>query len=252
MSDDAELIPAATVLLLRDGDDGLEVLMVRRNSTIAFGGMWVFPGGRVDDDDEHDHDDHHLAAARRAAAREVREETGLCVDNESLIDWSYWVPPPMPVMARKGPVRRFSTWFFAVDAPGGDVAIDHGEIHDDEWLVPSRALDKHRAGEIELAPPTWVTLWQLGRHDKVAQALDWARTNPSREFRTRPLRRKPLTLAWAGDAAYDDAGRHQAVLLASPGTGNQTGAKPPDLVAIPGPRNRLTMLPDGWLYEFEP
>ena len=36
---------AATVILLRDAADGLETLMLRRNSKISFGGMWVFPGG---------------------------------------------------------------------------------------------------------------------------------------------------------------------------------------------------------------
>jgi len=41
--------PAATVLLLREVGGELEVLMMRRDTRIAFmGGMWVFPGGRVD------------------------------------------------------------------------------------------------------------------------------------------------------------------------------------------------------------
>jgi 8-oxo-dGTP pyrophosphatase MutT (NUDIX family) len=40
--------PAATLTLLRDGPGGVEVLMLRKNSEIRFGGMWVFPGGRVD------------------------------------------------------------------------------------------------------------------------------------------------------------------------------------------------------------
>ena len=46
-------IPAATVILLRDidGDGKPEVLMLRKNSKIAFGGMWVFPGGRIDPED---------------------------------------------------------------------------------------------------------------------------------------------------------------------------------------------------------
>ena len=47
----SEPVAAATVILLRDTDTGLETLMLRRNSKIAFGGMWVFPGGRVDDED---------------------------------------------------------------------------------------------------------------------------------------------------------------------------------------------------------
>ena len=42
------LIPAATVVLLREGDCGVEVLMLRKNSKITFGGMWVFPGGKID------------------------------------------------------------------------------------------------------------------------------------------------------------------------------------------------------------
>lgn len=41
--------PAATVLLLRDGPSGLEVLMVTRHTAIDFAaGALVFPGGRVD------------------------------------------------------------------------------------------------------------------------------------------------------------------------------------------------------------
>ena len=38
---DSELIPAATVVVLRDGDDGIETLMLRKNSKIAFGGRWA-------------------------------------------------------------------------------------------------------------------------------------------------------------------------------------------------------------------
>ena len=45
---------AATVLLLRDGTDGLEVFMLRRNLNSDFvGGAHVFPGGAVDPADRH-------------------------------------------------------------------------------------------------------------------------------------------------------------------------------------------------------
>ncbi len=41
--------PAATVVLVRPGGDGLEVLLTRRPDTMAFApGLHVFPGGRVD------------------------------------------------------------------------------------------------------------------------------------------------------------------------------------------------------------
>lgn len=43
------LRPAATVVLVRDRADGIEVLMMRRGEGLSFlGGMWVFPGGRME------------------------------------------------------------------------------------------------------------------------------------------------------------------------------------------------------------
>jgi len=45
----AEPRPAATIVLLRDGPEGLEVLLMRRNRDAGFvPGAYVFPGGRVD------------------------------------------------------------------------------------------------------------------------------------------------------------------------------------------------------------
>ena len=53
-----EIVPtrhAATVVLLRDGADGLEVFMLKRNMNSDFvGGAYVFPGGGVDDADRAD------------------------------------------------------------------------------------------------------------------------------------------------------------------------------------------------------
>ncbi len=53
MSEAVPLRPAATVMLVRDGDGGgVEVFMVRRAAASAFaGGLYVFPGGRVDEAD---------------------------------------------------------------------------------------------------------------------------------------------------------------------------------------------------------
>ena len=45
------LIPAATVLLLRDINDEMEVLLVKRSNKPPFGNLYVFPGGKIDDDD---------------------------------------------------------------------------------------------------------------------------------------------------------------------------------------------------------
>src|SRR5688572_1741762 len=83
--------PAATVILLRDGDAGLEVFMVQRNRRSGFlPNAWVFPGGRVDAEDAlHGHPgvrgrlaipgmtDAEAAAVGVAAARETLEEAGI-------------------------------------------------------------------------------------------------------------------------------------------------------------------------------
>ena len=51
---DVPVRDAATVMLVRDGADGLEVFMLRRNLNSDFvGGAYVFPGGAVDDHDRH-------------------------------------------------------------------------------------------------------------------------------------------------------------------------------------------------------
>lgn len=81
-------LPAATILLLRDGDAGLEVFMVKRHHQIDFvAGALVFPGGRVDKGDSEaalrDHTDGGdewtdvMRAMGAAAIREAFEESGI-------------------------------------------------------------------------------------------------------------------------------------------------------------------------------
>ena len=125
--------------------------MLHRTSKGAFGGMWVFPGGRVDDDDRRPDDDGDEPAARRAAAREATEECGLAVDPDEIVAFSRWTPPPVAP-------KRFATWFFLARVPTGDVVVDGGEIVDHRWLAPSAVLEQRDRGEVELAPPTWMTL----------------------------------------------------------------------------------------------
>lgn len=222
-------IPAATTVLLRDGEDGLDVLMVRRNSKLEFaGGMWVFPGGRIDPDDYPGGvampDDPALveAAARRAAVREAREETGLEIEESTLVWFSHWTPPAISP-------KRFATWFFVAAAPAdlADLHVDGGEIHEHGWLTPTAAMDRRNGGEIELAPPTWITLEQLSAFGTVEQAVRSLGSAPPEHFSTRFARVDGGAVAmYHGDAGYDteDPGR-------------------------PGARHRLWMVVDGWRYE---
>src|SRR5687768_9400886 len=67
-------IPAATVLMLRDGRHGLEVFLLKRHGlSDVLGGAYVFPGGKVDLADAHAQLLAHLdtpAAALHAALNE--------------------------------------------------------------------------------------------------------------------------------------------------------------------------------------
>jgi len=161
--------PAATVVLVRDGASGLEVLLARRSSKLAFhGGAWVFPGGRIDPDDYAEAPDDVLSAARRAAAREAKEEAGLDVAASTLVHLSNWTTPEISP-------KRFATWFFVGEAAGGEAVADGTETDRLHWFRPDDAFAARDAGEIELAPPQYVTLLWLRDHATVADALRAAR-----------------------------------------------------------------------------
>ena len=212
-------IPAATVVLVRDAAEGIETLMLRKNSKLAFGGMWVFPGGRIDDADREGAGDLE-SAARRAAVREAAEEADLAVDEPSLAFISHWLPPGLAP-------KRYATWFFVAPAPDGAVTIDGGEIHDSAWMRPGDALVRRDAADIELAPPTWITLHYLAEFATVDALLDDARRREPRYYETQIARCVGgIAAIWSGDAAY--------------------GSDDKD---APGPRHRLWMLDGGWRLE---
>lgn len=213
------MMPAATVVLLRDEPvtGELEVLMLRRNAAVEFaGGMWVFPGGRIDPED-HVGTDDLLGAARNACVRESHEEAGQVVDVASLVWFAHWCPPP-------NAPKRFATFFFACRALGDEVTIDGSEIHEHEWMTPASALARQQAKEVQLAPPTWITLHYLSRSSTVDDALAAFRSREPRFYETRMMRDDHgMFFVWAGDAAYPDLPPH-----------------------TPGPRHRVFVGADGW------
>jgi len=212
---DSPAIPAATVVVLRDTPAGPATLMLRKNSRIAFGGMWVFPGGRIDLDDQSADPLDEIAAARTAAAREAMEEATVEVDPQDMVLFSHWLPPAIAP-------RRYSTWFFAAAVESSSVTIDDGEIVDNEWMTPEAALERHHQGEIELVPPTWVTLHTISGFDTVDAVLTSLRDRPARHHETHIAFTDsgPVAL-WEGDAGYQasDASvggsRHRLEMLAS-------------------------------------
>jgi 8-oxo-dGTP pyrophosphatase MutT (NUDIX family) len=145
--------PAATILLLRAP---FEVLMVKRNTALAFmGGFWVFPGGKVEEFD---------GSPEQAARRELTEETGIELSRDAeLVPFARWITPV-------GIPKRFDTWFFLTSADGargaGAPQVDGSEIVEARWLTPAAALEDPGI----LAFPTRKTLEELSTHAS-AEAL---------------------------------------------------------------------------------
>jgi 8-oxo-dGTP pyrophosphatase MutT (NUDIX family) len=150
---------AATVILLRGGDDALEVLLVQRTAKARFmGGVWVFPGGALDEQDTRgEQRGDEASALLRTAARELREEAGISLsDIDKLVEFSRWITPAEVRM-------RFDTHFFLAPLPPGQhPRVDGEECVDYRWFTPADALAAHGAGEIALVFPTIKHLEQLG------------------------------------------------------------------------------------------
>jgi 8-oxo-dGTP pyrophosphatase MutT (NUDIX family) len=154
--------PAASVIVLRDSEDGPEVLLVQRNPAQRFmGGAWVFPGGAVHQED---------GSPEEAGRRELDEEAGLgLADSSGFVAFSRWITPQETTI-------RFDTYFFVTEAPpGAEPRCDGEECVDLRWLRPADALDAYGRGELILVFPTIKHLEQLAEFESVAHALDTAR-----------------------------------------------------------------------------
>jgi 8-oxo-dGTP pyrophosphatase MutT (NUDIX family) len=144
--------PASTVILLRGGDSGLEVLLVQRTPHARFmAGAWVFPGGAVAAEEGRGDGAH-----RAAAVRELAEEAGLVLaDPGALVPFARWITPAQVKI-------RFDTWFYLAAAPDGvEPVLDGREVVDHRWIAPRVALEAGAAGELFLVFPTIKTLEQL-------------------------------------------------------------------------------------------
>ena len=162
---------AATVILLRGGEDTLEVLLVKRTEQAKFmGGVWVFPGGAVDAGDPSSPGAGGIDAHRAAAARELAEEAGIALaDPATLVEFSRWITPEEVSI-------RFDTRFFLGELPDGqEPVVDGQECVDQGWFTPRGALDAYGRDEILLVFPTIKHLEQLGVFSSVAELLEYAR-----------------------------------------------------------------------------
>lgn len=219
------IYPAATVVLIRDGQRGLEVLLLKRASALAFGGgAWVFPGGRLDVADFAGNDADLESAARRAAVRETQEEAGLKIVADQLLYFSHWLTPACFN-------KRFATWFFITEVSGDSdkVMVDDSEIVSYHWYRPGDAVAAFQAGQIDLMRPTRVLLGELARYQTVVESLSHCRQRPQ----SVPL---PELI---------DSGQGLAVLY--PGDQEYSSG----IQANHGARNRLWVEGLAWRYELK-
>ncbi len=219
----SKIFPAATVVLVRDGINGLETLLLHRSLAVSFAsGSWVFPGGRIDKADYCDELGDIDAAARRAAIRETQEEAGLVISEAGLVYFAHWTTPPENS-------KRFATWFFICDvtANNGPVSVDGSEIVDHRWCTPQQALDDRQSKRITMMPPTFITLTELAQCETAEQSLTMYRHRPIPEFLPKfTTTDQGIAMLYPGDAGYEKG--------------------EPD---TDGPRHRCWMLDEAWRYE---
>jgi glyoxylase-like metal-dependent hydrolase (beta-lactamase superfamily II)/8-oxo-dGTP pyrophosphatase MutT (NUDIX family) len=205
----AQLRPAATVLLLRDTPEGLEVLMTRRSMTASFApGAYVFPGGGIDTADAQCHAQSTRRATQSdlrltqaiAAIRESFEELGVLLArraNGLHLDTSH-----IAALDRKAPFaaqcaaqgltlsgaevfvlahwitdrdlpRRFEVPFLVARMPESQEPVaDESEQFEPLWVRPADALAQHAAGQFFIIFPTIRTLERLQAYASVQAVLD--------------------------------------------------------------------------------
>lgn len=174
--------PSATVVLLRDGADGLEVFLLRRHAqSEVLGGAYVFPGGKLDSADAHwadrldctpaalherlgepDLQADGAAALFVAAIRELFEETGLLF------------APVAPAQADAAwTALRRGQGFDTVLAPLGVPLIASALQPWSRWVTPTLSSVVRRRFDTRFFLAT-VPPGQLARHDEhEADASHW-------------------------------------------------------------------------------
>jgi glyoxylase-like metal-dependent hydrolase (beta-lactamase superfamily II)/8-oxo-dGTP pyrophosphatase MutT (NUDIX family) len=200
--------PAATVLLLRDSDAGVEVLMTRRSMSASFApGAYVFPGGGVDAADAACHaqarrrsvqSDVHLTQAI-AAIRESFEELGVLLarrpdgshaDNSDIAALDRGTRFAEQCTARglalaadevfvlahwitdRDLPRRFDVPFLVARMPQGQTPVaDESEQFEPLWVRPADALARHSEGSFFIIFPTIRTLQRLLDYATVEEVL---------------------------------------------------------------------------------
>lgn len=176
---------AATVLLLRENEQGLQTYMMCRASTMAFAAnAYVFPGGRLDPADLERGATLQFEEATLAslslrmsadldetrgllicAVRELEEEAGVTLDPHSLVLLDHWVTPEWEKL-------RYDVRFFIAHMPADQIAEPHGtEAVAARWIAPADAITQANQGNMLLMAPTRAALVHLLQHSQIASLV---------------------------------------------------------------------------------
>jgi 8-oxo-dGTP pyrophosphatase MutT (NUDIX family) len=143
---------AATILLVRDGDDGLEVFMLRRNLQSDFvGGAYVFPGGAVDPPDRGDTLEPYCEGRSDAEA-----STRLGIDTGGL---AFWIAAIRESFEESGYLLAYGT-------DGELVSLDQPAIAE-RFVTHRRAVDQGERSLLSVCEDEGLrlavdTMWYFG------------------------------------------------------------------------------------------
>jgi 8-oxo-dGTP pyrophosphatase MutT (NUDIX family) len=191
--------PASSVIIVRDGGEGMEILFVRRAKELKFmGGAWVFPGGALQPEDGDVADE---LAWKAAGVRETWEEARIALSGPSeLVPFSRWITPEMVPM-------RFDTRFYLAAAPeGAEPAPDRQEIDHAEWWTAAKALRLFVENAAELHFPTIKQVERLAEFACAADAIDAHRFHEAEPILPRvAVGDDGFEILLPGEPGYDDA-----------------------------------------------
>lgn len=94
---------------------------------------------------------------RTLSFAEMLDRRGLMLRSDLLEAWAHWITPEFEP-------RRYDTRFFVAALPLGQRTRDvSGEADHVAWMTPANALAGVDAGEMQMLPPTYVTLRDIDR-----------------------------------------------------------------------------------------
>lgn len=185
--------PSATLMITRQGDEGVEVLLGNRSESMpSFPGYWAFPGGGVSRVDSAASETLGISVQHCAILREVVEELGLAPQNGRMTsvddnfrgmvveDKANWFPLALDgdissdttgirvISMRTTPPfspMRFENTFLHIHSVEHDdfSLIGQTEFDDARWMSPSDWIGAWQNNVIKIAPPVVTLLMEVER-----------------------------------------------------------------------------------------